>query len=688
MSARPGPVRGAPVRRPGEVALNRRELGLLVLLLGLTLAPHLPHLAPGVTGFLLLVLSLRLLALKQPRLQPGRLGLFLLTIGGIATVLTNYPLLIGKSAGVALLTAMLGLKLLELKSRRDLFVAVFLAYFTLITQFLFNQEIWLVLYVLLLCGLSALLIEASRCEHSDSLLDPLGQALRLLLQAAPIMLVLFLFFPRLQGPLWNLGIDQGSAVTGLSDRITLGSISRLIRSPAIAFRADFEGPVPPPQQRYWRGPVLWHSDGRTWSPGAPPEPAQRALQSQGAPIAYRIILEPSRREWLYALDLPLRTEPRATISTDFQVLAERPVEQRITYRALSAGIYHTGALTPDERRRALQLPDNVTPRMRALARQWRQESGGAAGIAALALNHFRREPYHYTLYPPPLGDNPSDEFLFETRRGFCEHYATGFTLLMRLAGVPSRVVTGYQGGELNPLGGYMMIRQYDAHAWSEVWIEDRGWIRIDPTAAIAPERIERTFEPLIDDTLGAFGTPIDFNLPESGLLGTLAQQLRFGWDSLNSGWHRWVLGYTQERQHRLLDLLGLDFLRNHHRLAAAMAVLAGLVVVALGALNWYRTRERQDPAQRAYLRFCHRLGRAGITRRPWQGPRDFAREVAQRRPDLKPAAARITALYISIRYGRGDTPKNRARLRAQIARFRPRPTPTESASAESPTAPQ
>ncbi|MFC1349017.1 MAG: DUF3488 domain-containing protein [gamma proteobacterium symbiont of Phacoides pectinatus] len=333
------------MRHPREMALNRRELGLLILLLGLTLAPHLLHLAPGVSGFLALVLSLRLLALKQPRLQPGRLGLFLLTAGGIATVLANYPLLIGKSAGVAM----------------------FLAYFTLITLFLFNQEIWLVLYVLLLlCGLSALLIEASRCEHSDSLLNPLGQALRLLLQAAPIMLVLFLFFPRLQGPLWNLGIDRGSAITGLSDRVTLGSISRLIRSPAIAFRADFEGPVPPPQQRYSRGPVLWHSDGRTWSAGAPPAPAWRTLQIQGAPTAYRITLEPTRREWLYALDLPLRTEPGATISGDFQVLTERPVERRITYRALSAGTYHTGPLTPDERRRALQLPDNITPRMRAL----------------------------------------------------------------------------------------------------------------------------------------------------------------------------------------------------------------------------------------------------------------------------------------------------------------------------------
>ncbi|MEW7983075.1 MAG: DUF3488 and transglutaminase-like domain-containing protein [Candidatus Sedimenticola endophacoides] len=639
------------MRHPREMALNRRELGLLILLLGLTLAPHLLHLAPGVSGFLALVLSLRLLALKQPRLQPGRLGLFLLTAGGIATVLANYPLLIGKSAGVALLSAMLGLKLLELKSRRDLFVAMFLAYFTLITLFLFNQEIWLVLYVLLLlCGLSALLIEASRCEHSDSLLNPLGQALRLLLQAAPIMLVLFLFFPRLQGPLWNLGIDRGSAITGLSDRVTLGSISRLIRSPAIAFRANFEGPVPPPQQRYSRGPVLWHSDGRTWSAGAPPAPAWRTLQIQGAPTAYRITLEPTRREWLYALDLPLRTEPGATISGDFQVLTERPVERRITYRALSAGTYHTGPLTPDERRRALQLPDNITPRMRALARQWRQQNDGAAGVATLALNHFRREPYYYTLYPPPLGHNPSDEFLFETRRGFCEHYATGFTLLMRLAGVPSRVVTGYQGGELNPLGGYLMIRQYDAHAWSEVWIEEQGWVRIDPTAAIAPQRIERTFEPLIDDTLGVFGTPIDFNLPEPGLLGTLAQQLRFGWDSLNNGWHHWVLGYSRERQHHLLDLLGLDFLRNHHRLAAAMVVLSGLIVVTLGALNWQRTRERQDPVQRAYLRFCRRLERIGITRKPWQGPRDFAREASRHRPDLKPAVARITALYISIRY--------------------------------------
>jgi len=605
--------------------LSKRELLALILLLALTALPHLMHLKLSISGFFIGMLTVRLIAVAHPRLLPGKLLLFALTLGGLGNVLYHYPILFGKEAGVALLTSMLALKLMEQKKRRDAYVLVFIGYFTLITQFLYRQDMLLVAYLfLVVIGLTAVLVEISRKEPSVSLFRPLGVSLSLLAQALPLMLILFIFFPRLSSPLWDLSPVQGQATTGVTDRISPGSISRLSRSTAVAFRVDFGDMIPTPPERYWRGPVLWQTDGQEWSVGE-----EQRIDRDNPPsllhaarlISYTVTLDPTPGSWLYTLDLPTVIPSGTRLETDFQ-----------------------------------------------LTRSARDGGASNREVVTRALGFFRREPFFYTLSPPLLTLNPVDQFLFESRRGFCGHFATSFTLLMRIAGIPARVVAGYQGGEINPLGDYLMVRQSDAHAWSEIWLEEGGWTRIDPTAAVSPQRIEQSLDPdLIIDSIGA---PVVFSGAANGFLRSLARQVSMGLDAINTSWHRWVLGYSQKRQTRLMELLGLGFLRGT-RLAYGMLAAAGVVVLIMTLTLLFRTRERRDPVRAAYDRFCRRLENRGLTRQPHEGPRDFARRVVAARPESAAAVKAITRLYIGIRYGRMGSREDRQRLVRMIRAFRP-----------------
>lgn len=642
----------------------------LVIITALAVAPHFAHLDLSLSLFFIATIAVRLAAIYRPGLRPGRILLFLFTLAGFALIFYHYPLLFGRRAGVALLTVMLGLKLLELRRERDLYLVVFLGLFTLTTQFLFNQQILLLLYCLLVAlGLVGILVEQSRQQPAASPLGSYRLSLSLLLQALPIMVALFLFFPRLSGPLWNLGISDQRATTGLSDSITPGSISELIQSQAVAFRVDFNGPVPPPPQRYWRGPVLWDTDGWRWEIGRRLATFQPLVATDGEPVSYSVTLEPNKNPWIYALDLPTQLPPGTRLLPDFHIVTKARNSQRYRYDISSRLSYNTGPISSEQQRRGLQLPEGITPRMRQLVGQWQQQSQDPRQLVNLALNHFRQQPFYYTLYPPLVEENPVDQFLFESRRGFCEHYATSFVTLMRLAGIPARVVTGYQGGEINPIGDYLIVRQSDAHAWAEVWLAGLGWVRTDPTAAVAPERVERPFDLGFggDDTLGI---PVDFSAIDSDLLQQAIRRLGLGLDAANASWHRWVLGYSDKRQGDLMKRLGLEFLQGA-RLAAGMILSTALLVLSVALLLWYRGREKLDPLQTDYRRFCRRLGRRGIQRRSYEGPADFARRVSHRRPDLQSAVDEITGLYIGLRYGTADGEAGRRQFHRLVRHFHP-----------------
>lgn len=600
---------------------------------------------------------------RQP--LPPKWLLLLLAIAAFAGIYLSYGRVLGRDSSVALLVLLVGLKLMETQSSRDATLALFLGYFLVITNFLYSQTIATGLYMLVvILVLTAALFELNRTTGDYGVKKSLQLAGGLLLQAIPLMVVLFLLFPRVQGPLWGLPQDAYSGITGLSDTMSPGSLSQLSLSDAVAFRVKFEAPAPKNASLYWRGPVLWRFDGRTWEVGrfTPGEPPQ--AEGIGSSLRYAVTLEPHNKNWLFALDLAALAPPRSKISRDFQVLADAPVHSRLRYDVVSYPNYRAGVdERADELKRALQLPPGYNPRARTLARSWRQSLPDDESIVRQALNMFRTERFFYTTQPPLLlGENSVDEFLFATKRGFCEHYASSFAFLMRAASIPTRVVTGYQGGELNALGDYLIVGQADAHAWTEVWLKNKGWVRVDPTAAVSPLRIEAGIAAAVPNT-----DPLPL-LVRSDYMWL--RQARFIWDTLANNWNQWVLGYNPQRQQQFLAELGMNEV-TWQNMAIALVVAAGLIMLGLAGIILSRLRTTvQDPVQKAYRKFCDKLAKHGLVRHPAEGPQDYANRVTQAKPQQTQTIHSISGLYIMLRYGALTDPQAIRQLQEQVGKFK------------------
>ncbi len=649
--------------------LNRRSVDLMLLALALALLPHLSHLPLLVILFFILFAAWRWMAARQDWPLPGMPARTLLTILALSAVFIGFGTVFGRDAGAALLVVMLGLKLLEVRRHRDAVIVLFLAYFLTVTMVLFSQElVTIAILAVALVLITAALIELNHPSRpAEASYRPLIRRSGVLLaQSLPLMLIMFLLFPRLPGPLWNLPADAYGGMTGLSDSMSPGSISTLGQSDGVAFRVSFDDTIPPRELLYWRGPVFWHTDGRTWSPdarqGGPLLLEQPAIIPSGAPLRYTVTLEPHDRRWLFALEMPFLAPDDSRHTADLMLLSNQPVQQLTRYSVGSYMNYRANRMTAEERARALQLPA-VNPRAQALGVAWRQQAIRDTAIVARALEYFRDEPFHYTLTPPLLpGRDPVDDFLFGSRSGFCEHYAAAFTVLMRAAGIPARIVTGYQGGELNPIGDYLIVRQRDAHAWAEVWLDGSGWVRIDPTAAVAPHRIEN------GSTESFLSEPSTMrNTLERGLLGVMWRQSRLGWDTINNRWNQWVLGYGSESQLALLSRFGL---RSWLGMTFAMVGALAALLLAISIILLLR-RPPDDPVRRLYERFCAKLARRGIRRVPSEGPAQFAARARNHRPDLAGTIDSISRRYIAIRYGGIGTPQQLRRLQREIASFKP-----------------
>jgi transglutaminase-like putative cysteine protease len=653
-------------RKPATYAsLAMDHLRWLLLGLLLALVPLFGHLHLWIPLVAVAIGVWRYQLARRQLLLPRLRLLVPLVLAGAAGVLASHPGGFGRDASVALLVLMMAMKLLEANSRRDAVLLIYLAWFLSLTTFLFSQSLLLGLYMLLpVTLLTAILLGLSHPGGTLPITRKLGLASTLLLQAVPLMLALFLLFPRFSGPLWGLPKDSLQGMTGLSEDMAPGSISQLSISDEVAFRAEFFGPVPDPQQRYWRGPVFWHFDSRSWRPGSQSRtlpPAQ--LTQPSARIDYAITLEAHNRSWLFMLDVPATLPPQARLRPDYQVLSHEPVRSRLRYTVASYLNYQLDAdLDPQARQLALQLPAAGNPRARALGHEWATSGDNHLTIVKRAMHMFREQEFIYTLIPPLLGHNSIDDFLFVTRRGFCEHYAGSFVFLMRAAGVPARVVTGYQGGEVNPIGGYLIVRQSDAHAWAEVWLPGQGWTRVDPTSAVSPQRIEAGI---------ANALPAGEALP--ALVGgeyPLLRRAYLGLDALNNSWNQWVLGYNQQRQLQLLAWLygsGIGM----QQVALTMITVLGLLLLGFTLAFLRASRQAGNKLDRAFRRFTDKLARAGMKRQPWEGPLDFAQRAALLSPRRAEAIRAIAADYAAQRYGHDYTPQRCRALIYNIRKFRP-----------------
>jgi len=650
--------------------IPRISLTWLLVAQVLVIAPHLGHLPPWIIGLWLACAGWRIQIFRMRARYPSAWLKGGLMLGAVGGVLLSRGSLVGLDAGVVLLIATFILKLLEMRSRRDALVLIFLGFFAVVTAYLFDDSMLAALFSLLpVTALLAALIGLQQSGLSARPWATLRLAGGLLAQALPLMLLLFLFFPRL-GPLWALPTPNAKGVTGLSDSMAPGDMAELSQSSALAFRASFDGPMPPRAQLYWRALTLERFDGRRWSQSLGAQlPIAPAWEKRGAPLRYSIVMQPSERPWLFALDVGETNLTDARLMSDFRLERRRPVDQALLYRVTSwPQALREPAGSRNGLRSALQLPERGDPRSRAWAAELKRRQPNAERLVQALLAHFNREPFFYTLKPPPLGPDSIDAFLFETRRGFCEHYAGAMTFVLRAAGIPARVVTGYQGGELNPAGNYLTVHQFDAHAWVEYWRPGTGWVSVDPTFQVAPQRIELGLEEAVAQEQSFLeGSPLS---PLRYRHLAWLNQLRLGWDNLNYGWQRWVLGYQGEQQ---LELLRRWFGRVDGRLLATVLVGGGALSLGLVALLLFQPwRRERDPQRRLFQRFERLLARQGLRRGAGEGPRAFAERAAQALPGQAECIRAFARAFEAQRYaGRAGSPSELRRQLAQLRRALP-----------------
>lgn len=639
-------------RMGSEWERDRRDTLFLMGAIALAVLPQAPHLPVWIPIAFAMLFLWRLNIVFSGRTLPA---FWVRAVGAaacLAAVFAQYQSLVGREQGVAMLTLFLGLKLLEMKARRDLFVVIFLCFFLLLTTFFQSQS--LITAALVIGSVSALLATMITMQFGESeatIAARFRHAGLLLLQAAPIAIAMFVLFPRMATPLWGFQGQGAAGSTGLSNSMSPGNVAALSKTGGVVLRARFNGAPPPKTQRYWRGPVFGHFDGRTWTPvdfqqgrTVPPEVQ---VTDESSAIDYDVTLEPGGNRWLMALDLVTRIDPlldrKALITPEFTLETNRNISSRLRYSVRSHLKYRLGGNeTRDSLTQWKRLPPYFNPRTRALAQQWRDDPtiNTVSQYVNKALVMFHTEPFSYTLTPPLLGRDSVDDFLFNARAGFCEHFSSSFVVLMRMLGIPARVVTGYQGGEINPVNGTMVVRQSDAHAWAEYWTARDGWVRVDPTAAVAPERIESDYR-LSDES-----SPIS----RDSAVGNAWSLLQFNLDAITNRWNQWVLNFDRGSQKRLLDGFGLDG-DNWHGLAA---LLAGAMTLLIGAsaLFTLQPRKPRDPTGDAFDAFCVKMTAQGISKEPHETPLQFLKRITPALdPDKAREAQRIVAMYTRLRYG-------------------------------------
>jgi transglutaminase-like putative cysteine protease len=634
--------------------------------LGFAVLPHASHLPTWVTLLLVAAGGWRWVAAERKWRLPSKGIRVALTALATLGIFLSYRTFNGLAAGSAFLVLMAGVKLLETRSARDLTVLVFISYFLQFASLLRSQSI---AQLPLLVASTLVSTVALMRVHQGAAPEPYAATLRrtgaMFLQALPLAALVFVLFPRLPGPFWGIASAE-SGRTGLDDEMTPGDVSDLTSSGEIAFRVRFDAKIPPPAQRYWRGPVLHEFDGRSWRRPRAQVFREQPVRFLGAPVDYQVTFEPNDRHWILALDLPASWPQREAFrGYDYQLISQRALTDVSSYRLRSYTRYVAGTdeLPTSIRRRDLQLPPEGNQRSFALGRDLAARHADPRDSVRELLQMFREQEFVYTMRPPKLAANSVDEFLFSTRRGFCEHFASAFTFVMRAAGVPARVVTGYQGGEFNPLGGYLVVRQSDAHAWSEVWIDGAGWVRVDPTAAVAPERIERGL-------IGAMSA----SEPVPGRLRSESEiwlQAGRAWDLVNDFWNERIVRFDTVRQMALLERLGFDD-PDWRTLGLGLAAsLAAFFVAVSVYLAWKFRRPLRDWPARLHETAVRRLARRGLSAGRSEGPVAFLDRAAAACPDLAENLREIRKLYVALRYGPRPTEHDLQRLKHAVNALRP-----------------
>jgi transglutaminase-like putative cysteine protease len=593
----------------------------------------------------------------------------------VVAVALRFRTLNGLAAGTALLAVMGALKVIESRSRRDDAIVIGVSLFLLLAAGLAGQSLLRApLYLLALWGACAAIALVAHADSSLSTRAALRLSARALSMSIPLALLCFLFFPRVGGNFWALQVGS-SASTGLSDEMSPGNIGQLATEYDPAFRVSFEGALPPRAALYWRGPVLNDFDGFTWRRERSREYVSPRIEAIGDAVRYHVTLEPSNQRWLFALDTVDASPRRGVFLThDRLLVAMDPITSVVSYDASShLETRADGGLSARGHEVETRLPAERNPRARVLAAQLRSRAGSNGEYARMVLDWFRDNGLEYTLEPGVTSIDSVDTTLFDSKRGFCGHFASAYANLMRAAGIPARIVTGYLGGEWNPVGGYLIVRQSEAHAWTEVWLDARGWTRIDPTAVVAPERLQRGVFELLAGSLPATSTFVH-NTP------TL-RRLLLTWDGMNQWWQEHVIEFNLRTQMDLLGWLGIESPNwRHLGWAFGLGLLAWVAWIAL-ALRRSVGRHRHDEISRLWIKANRKFARVALPRLPAEGPMDYAARIGAARPDLAEVAREIAERYATLRFGADPGAADLVAFRRLVQRLRIWRTDRRAASA-------
>lgn len=618
--------------------IPRISLMWLLIAQALVIIPHLLHVPLWLIGVWLGCAAWRVQVFRMRWPFPNAWVKAALMIGSGFAVYLSRGGLVGLDAAVALLITAFILKLLEVRTRRDALVLIFLGFFTVVTSYLFADSLLAALYSLLpVLALLAALVGLQQSGFAREPLAPLKLASKLLAQAIPLMLLLFVLFPRLE-PLWSLPQPKDKGTTGLSSSMTPGDLAELGQSAALAFRARFDGAIPAQSQLYWRALTLPNFDGRSWSISERFEASEPQWQAQGESISYSIIMQPSTQPWLFSLDVGSSEQEDIRLMNDFRLQRRTPVNRTYQYQATSwPQALRQPQLNQRQQQEFLQLPRTGNQQTRDWAQRLRGQYHDDDALVSALLRHFNQEPYHYTLKPPLLGRDSVDEFLFSSLRGFCAHYAGAMVFTLRAAGIPARVVAGYQGGEINQAGQFVQVRQFDAHAWVEYWQRGQGWRSVDPTFEVAPERIERGLQEALQDESELFQGDIFSPLRYQHI--AWVNQLRMSWENLNHSWQTKILGYQRDSQQAWLKQW---FGKVDWQVLGLTLVASAALIIALIVLWMFKPWQRQtDPVQRVLNHFQRVLRRRGFNRETGEGLRDFYQRIHQQLPESQQQAVRV-----------------------------------------------
>lgn len=639
------------------------------------IAPHFSHLPSWILFAWLTVLGWRVQMYRGLWRAPKTLEkVVLVSLCGVGLLL-GYARLFALEPMVALLVVAFILKFLEMQQRRELLLVVFIGFFVTATHFLFSVTLLQTLYsVLCLWLLLVVLVAANRDASIPSdinkALTPAPKAAGwIMLQSLPLMLLLFVFIPKL-GALWNVPSLKNTAKTGVSDSMSPGDFSKLNKSNEVAFRVTFKSSLPEQSQLYWRGLVLSQFDGRRWSVGSWPRRRGDLVwaDDQAVPkqlvskkVLYEVMQEPTQQAWLYSLKTQSEWGDYAELSDKYTLIAKKPLTERYSYQLtseLSRLVEGDGSrLSAGERQAETQLPLELNPQTQRAARQWLQEEGSHRGLMIRLLAYYRAE-FSYTLEPPLLGRDTVDEFLWGTKRGFCEHFSSSFVTFMRAAGVPARVVVGYQGGEFNTIDNYLIVRQKDAHAWAEVWLDGEGWLRVDPTAAVAPERVEQNLESALSS---ADASLVGGWAGRAGSV-TWIKSLQLQWDASNYRWQRWALSFDRDRQIDFLSNL-LGGLQPWRVAVAFISLAAAILLPILLRLLWLNRAPAQSPVQRQLSKLERKLRHRGLVRLTGEPVGDYLNRAAASFPLLAGQLGAIRHLFNQALYAEDESKISALKIR-------------------------